>query len=124
MDDRAPHGDEPSLTLGEQIRQLRVMRSESLRSVGDATGYSSAYLLKVEKDDVRAPSPHLLAALARHFSVSYERLMQLAGYQVSDQPAPSERLSLLAEAISKADLTREEQEAVAAFVSTLQARRR
>lgn len=116
--------EEPTRTLGEQIRNLRAMRGESLRAVADATGYSTAYLQKLEKGDVKGPSPHLLQALARHFAVSYLSLMDMAGYATEDaEKSKRRRLSPVAEAIISEDFSAAEQRAIAAFVASLKAGR-
>lgn len=112
-------------TLGEQLRTLRFMSQQSLRTVADATGYSAAYLLKLERDDVRGPSPHLLRALARHFSVSYLGLMELAGYATDEDDSYVRRVSRhlpVADLVLGADLTATDQRALVAFITTLKSR--
>jgi transcriptional regulator with XRE-family HTH domain len=108
-------------TLGNQLGQLRDLRGQTLRTVAEAAGISGAYLLKLERDDVQSPSPHVLRRLAAHFHVSYLGLMDLAGYDVTDEERQAPAIGVLADALAAEPLTREEQRAVAAFLTTLRA---
>lgn len=117
--------DEPR-TLGSELSQLRELRRQTLRTVADAAGISSAYLLKLERNNVQAPSPHVLRRIAAHFDVSYLALMRLAGYEVTDadQPSPKPVSGVLAGALAAEPLTDDEQHAVAAFLSVLRSQSR
>jgi HTH-type transcriptional regulator, competence development regulator len=106
-------------TLGTQLSQLRELRGQTLRTVAEAAGISGAYLLKLERDDVQSPSPHVLRRLADHYGVSYLGLMRLAGYEVTDGDRPEPAVGVLADALAAEPLTDEEQRAVAAFLTTL-----
>lgn len=116
--------DVATRTLGGELAQLRSLRHQTLRAVAEAAGISGAYLLKLEKDDVQAPSPHVLRRLAKHFEVSYLALMQLAGYEVSDEKRPAAKPGVLAEALMTEPLTESEERAVAAFLATLRSQPR
>ena len=105
--------------LGEELRGLRRLSGQSLRTVGEAVGFSAAYLLKLENGEVQSPSPHALRALAGHFGVSYVALMDLAGYATSDEAGDVAPQGVLADAIASQPLTPEEQRAVAAFLVSL-----
>ena len=106
-------------TLGGELAQLRILRQQTLRAVAEASGISGAYLLKLERDDVQAPSPHVLRRLAEHFGISYLALMQLAGYEVADEDRPVSKPGVLADALVSEPLTPNEDRAVAAFLATL-----
>ena len=67
-------------TLGSQLRDLRRMRGLSLKAVADPAGVSAAYLQKLERDGVDAPSPHRLHRLAEVLDIDYADLFRLAGY--------------------------------------------
>ncbi len=95
------------------------MRRQTLRTVAEAAGISGAYLLKLERDDVQSPSPHVLRRLADHFGVSYLGLMHLVGYEVTDGNRPAPAVGVLADALAAEPLTDEEQRAVAAFLSAM-----
>ena len=101
-----------------------MLRKESLRTVANAAGLSGAYLLKLERDDVQTPSPHVLRRLADHYSVSYLSLMLVAGYDVTDGEKPPAVPGVLAQALASEPLTDDEERAVTAFLSTLRAQRR
>lgn len=107
--------------LGQELAGLRRLAGQSLRLVGEATGFSAAYLLKLENGDVTSPSPHALRALANHYGVSYVALMDLAGYAVSEEYAESAAHGVLADAVAGQPMTAEEQRAVAAFLVSLRA---
>lgn len=74
--------------LGTELRRLRHDRGWSLREVADKSGgvVSQGYIAQLEHGlDPRSkkpisPSPQVLKALASVYGVSYEYLMQLAGY--------------------------------------------
>jgi transcriptional regulator with XRE-family HTH domain len=109
---------EPS-RLGEELRGLRRLSGQSLRTVGEAVGFSAAYLLKLENGEVVSPSPHALRALSTHFAVSYVALMALAGYATADEELAREPSGVLADAVAGQPMTAEEQRAVAAFLVSL-----
>lgn len=109
------------LALGTELRRLREMRGASLRDVAEAADISPAYLLKIERGGVQAPSPHVLRRIAEYFEVSYLSIMQQAGYEVSDSRSAPQRPGILASALAAESLTEDEQKAVAAFLSALRA---
>ena len=69
-------------TLGGYLSDVRRMKSMTLREVEDATDkeVSNAYLSQIENDKIARPSPHVLHSLADVYSISYENLMERAGY--------------------------------------------
>ena len=71
-----------SSALGAFIRKARQDVSMSLRDVEEATNkeVSNAYLSQLESGKISQPSPRVLHALSQALSVSYEALMQRAGY--------------------------------------------
>lgn len=70
--------------LGRIIKKARTDLRMSQRDVEEATGkeVSNAYLSQIESGKVTKPSPHILHALSSALSVSYESLMERAGYIV------------------------------------------
>jgi GTP cyclohydrolase IA len=68
------------MDLGAELAGRRRERGESLRAVSDAAAISTAYLQKLERCEVKAPSPHVLRALAAALDLPYDHLMGLAGY--------------------------------------------
>ncbi len=106
-------------TLGEQLREVRALRDISMKAVAEPAEISTAYLQKLERDEVKTPSPHILYRLAEVLRVPYPRLMALAGYVVpstGEQPG-GEPQNLLAHALSSEDLSDDEQRELARYLS-------
>jgi transcriptional regulator with XRE-family HTH domain len=74
----------PGENLGMYLRSARLKKELSLRAVEEATEgeVSNAYLSQLENGKIAKPSPHVLYALANALDVSYETLMERAGYIV------------------------------------------
>jgi transcriptional regulator with XRE-family HTH domain len=106
-------------TLGNELREVRRLRDTSLKGVAEPAGISAAYLQKLERDEIRSPSPHVLFRLAEALRVPYPRLMELAGYVVPRTPKGEERPSqnLLAHALNSEELTADEQRELARYLS-------
>jgi HTH-type transcriptional regulator, competence development regulator len=68
--------------LGTYLKSVRLGLDMTLRGVEDATNQdvSNAYLSQLENGKVAKPSPHILYSLSQVYGVSYEDLMQRAGY--------------------------------------------
>jgi HTH-type transcriptional regulator, competence development regulator len=73
------------LTLGQYLASIRKDRKLTLREVEEATSksVSNAYLSQIESGKIQQPSPNILHAIAELYAISYENLMELAGYIVS-----------------------------------------
>ena len=69
-------------TLGLYLKSVRESKGLSLRNVEEATEkeVSNAYLSQLENDKISRPSPHVLHTLSAVYAVSYEKLMERAGY--------------------------------------------
>ena len=108
-----------TMTLGEQLREVRALRKLSMKAVAEPAAISTAYLQKLERDEVRSPSPHILHRVAEVLNVPYPRLMALAGYVVpaSGETPEQEPQNLLAHALSSEDLTEDEQRELARYLS-------
>ena len=112
-------------TLGPTLKQVRKERGLTLRAVEEKTGISNAYLSQLENQKISAPSPRILHKLADCYGVSYEHLMELAGYPSpvksiieGKKLQPAFRLGS-----SFQELTREERERVLEYVQFLRSRR-
>jgi GTP cyclohydrolase I len=90
------------MSLGTHLRDARKLGRRSLKSVADGAGISIAYLQKLERDEVKTPSPHVLRALARTLESSYAELMELAGYAVTEEVAEAAQGGVDKERIEKA----------------------
>ncbi len=104
-------------SLGAQLHEVRRLKEKSLKAVAEPAGISAAYLQKLERDEVKRPSPHVLHALAEVLGVPYMTLMEAAGYVV---PVADEKKvkpgSVLAHALSSENITDEEAEALARYL--------
>jgi len=76
------------MDLGSRLAGRRRERGESLRVVADAAAISTAYLQKLERCEVKAPSPHVLRPLAAALELPYAEVMGLAGYLDESGPSP------------------------------------
>ena len=109
-------------TVGETIKSTRKLLGLSLAATAEKAGISAAYQKKLESNDVRQPSPHVLHAEAEALGLEYATLMDLAGYLLPEQSASS-AASAFDHALSSADLTVDERKAVAAYVALLRQQR-
>jgi len=68
--------------LGAYLKSVRAGLEFSLRAVEEVTDnqVSNAYLSQLENGKIAKPSPHILHALASAYHISYEKLMERAGY--------------------------------------------
>lgn len=80
--------------LGRRIKRAREIRGLSLAATAAAAGTSAAYVQKLERGEVKSPSPHRLLALADALEVPYAELMQLAGYEIPAAAPPRNREAL------------------------------
>jgi HTH-type transcriptional regulator, competence development regulator len=79
------NGSALKLTLGQYLASIRTDRKMTLREVEEATGkqVSNAYLSQIENDKIQKPSPNILHALAELYAISFEKLMEMAGFLTS-----------------------------------------
>jgi transcriptional regulator with XRE-family HTH domain len=107
------------MTLGEQLREVRGIRDMTLKAVAEAADISTAYLQKLERDEVKTPSPHILYRLGEVLRVPYPQLMALAGYVVpsTNEDRKQEPQNLLAHALSSQDLSDDEQRELARYLA-------
>jgi transcriptional regulator with XRE-family HTH domain len=74
------------MSLGTVLKAARGRRS--MRLVGEAAEISTAYVQKLERDQVETPSPNVLYRLAGVLDVPYSQLMQEAGFVVPRGQVP------------------------------------
>lgn len=70
------------VALGQVLKAARTQLGLSLRGVEEATGQeiSNAYLSQLENGKIARPGPPLLYTLAELYNISYQMLMETAGY--------------------------------------------
>lgn len=104
--------------LGEQLLGVRKLRGLSLKAAAEPAGISPAYLQKLERGQVKSPSPNVLFRLGEALNVPYATLMEAAGYVVPSgdkkRAAPARVLSY---ALSSEKLTDDEADALARYLS-------
>ena len=108
--------------LGALLSDLRTAKGFSLREVEEATGkaVSNAYLSQLENGKIKKPSPNVLHSLAEAYVVTYEALMEKAGYLLPSEADGGRRKGLTAFAID--DLTAEEEEELLKYLAFLRSR--
>ena len=70
---------------------IRLVRGYSLKDVAGRSGLSAGYIQKIERGEIKEPSPHRLRRIAGALDYSYPQLLVLAGY-VDDDAAGSSTL--------------------------------
>ena len=74
--------------LGSRLAQARKAARRSQKEVAEMSGISPAYLSKLERGAVEAPSPRVLQSLAEALDVPYSTLMAAAGYTLPAADSP------------------------------------
>ena len=98
----------------------------TLRQVEDATEkqVSNAYLSQIENGKVGHPSPNILYALAELYGVSFEGLMERAGYYLEPAATRTDTRHGRAATFAEHDLTSEEEAQLLDFLKFLRMRKR
>jgi HTH-type transcriptional regulator, competence development regulator len=106
--------------LSQYLSDLRAAKGLKLREVEEATGreVSNAYLSQIENGKIKQPSPNILYSLAEVYGVSYESLMEKAGYIV-----PSGKGKKVPKC-SIDDLTSEEEEELLKYLAFYRTRKK
>lgn len=114
--------DEPrSSILGAYLVSLRAAKGLTLREVEEATGkeVSNAYLSQLEHGRISKPSPNILYSLASVYGVSYEMLMEKAGYVTTLRPQTDSEKHGRAATFAIENLTAEEEEELLKYLGYL-----
>jgi transcriptional regulator with XRE-family HTH domain len=114
-------------TLGEELRKLREARGMKLREVEKESGISNGYLTQLENNKIKEPSPNILHKLSVVYEVPYNKLMKAAGYVAPSQNSgvasnatkKEDERSLSSFALSSANLTPDEEEALLDYLKYL-----
>jgi transcriptional regulator with XRE-family HTH domain len=105
--------------LGVELRARRGSLGKSLKAIAEPADISVAYLVKLEKGEVAAPSPHVLRRLAETLDIGYLDLMERAGY--ISAPAASDVGTSPRSAIRSAALTDDEAVALSTYLEVYRA---
>lgn len=110
--------------LGAYLAAARKKTELSLRGVEAETGISNAYISQLETGKIKTPSPTVLHTLAQRYDVSYDTLMELAGYPVSDRSSlkGDQEKSKLAARLG--DISEDEEDALIGFLEIIRKRER
>lgn len=113
------------MTLGQYLASIRVDRNLSLRDVEEATSkqVSNAYLSQIENSKIKKPSPNILHALAELYAISFENLMDMAGYISATKRADTERHGRIA-TFAEHNLTAEEETEMLQYLQFMRTRKK
>jgi len=123
---RSSVGPDGKLTLGQYLASIRNDRGLSQRDVEKATNkvVSNAYLSQIENDQIKKPSPNILHALAELYAVSYENLMERAGFVVPTRSRASSERHGRIPTFAGHHLTPEEERELIQFLGYLRSRKK
>lgn len=107
-------------SLGAFLAKARSASGKTLRAVETETGISNAYLSQLENGKIKSPAPQNLHKLAAAYSVSYELLMELAGFPVPSNQGPSANSM----AARVGPVSNEEEAALVEYLQFLRSRKR
>lgn len=118
--------DTGRLPLGEYLASVRVDRGLSLREVERATDktVSNAYLSQIENGQIKRPSPNILYALAELYGVSYEDLMERAGFVTPTRSRSSHQRHGRIATFADQNLTEEEEAELVQYLHFIRSRRK
>jgi len=118
---------EAKLTLGRYLASIREDRDLSQRDVEKATSkvVSNAYLSQIENGHIKKPNPNILHALSELYAISYEDLMERAGYIVPTRSrSGSEQRHGRVATFAGHNLTDEEEAELVQFLGYLRSRKK
>lgn len=97
-------------SLGQELRFARESLNLSLREIERTTGVSNAYLSQLENDKIQKPSPHFLNKLANVYGISFELIMEKAGYIQKKERSGAPKTLAGAALFAQENLTPDEEE--------------
>lgn len=110
-----------TMTLGQFLKNARLLKEISLRALEQETGISNAYLSQLENDKAKNPSMDILYKLANIYGIDYNQLLVLSG--LIEQKTES-TISFGEYAFSKENLTLEEEEELLNYLQFLRQKKR
>jgi transcriptional regulator with XRE-family HTH domain len=114
----------PGSDLGLQLQKVRKLRGLSLKAAAEPADISAAYLQKLERGQVKSPSPNVLLRLSEVLDVPYSGLMKAAGYVVPDgDKKKAASANVLSYALSSEKLTDAEATALASYLAFIRGER-
>ena len=112
-------------TLGQYLASIRTDRKMTLRDVEEVTNKqgSNAYLSQIENDRIRKPSPNILHSLAETYAISFENLMEKAGYLMSSSKRPDDGRHGRVATFAEYNLTADEESELLEYLQFIRSRR-
>ena len=112
-------------TLGRYLASIRTDRKMTLREVEEATQkrVSNGYLSQIENDRIRKPSPNVLNSLAEIYSISFENLMDRAGYLMPSTRRSDDKRHGRVATFAEYNLTEEEESELLRYLQFIRTRR-
>lgn len=113
-------------SLGQYLASIRKDRGLTLREVEEKTKkqVSNAYLSQIENAKIEKPSPNILNALAELYNISFESLMELAGYMMATSARGADERHGRAATFAEHNLTHEEEEELMRYLEFIRSRKR
>lgn len=71
--------------FGEYLRSLRNRKGLTMRQLEDLSGISRSYISQIENGKRDIPSLDVIKSIHEHLDVTYEHLLQEAGYSVDTE---------------------------------------
>jgi len=81
------------MEFGKHLKRLRESKGYSLRQLSIKSGVSFGQISKIEQGTRGTPKPETIEKLAKGLGVSYDYLMELAGYIEPNKPNTSVELT-------------------------------
>ncbi|MCY4592544.1 MAG: helix-turn-helix transcriptional regulator [Alphaproteobacteria bacterium] len=112
-------------TLGQYLASIRTDRKMTLREVEEATNrqVSNAYLSQIENDRIGKPSPNILHSLAETYAISFENLMEKAGYLMSTTRRSDDDRHGRVATFAEYNLTEDEESELLQYLQFIRSRR-
>jgi transcriptional regulator with XRE-family HTH domain len=113
-------------TLGQYLTSIRVDRKMTQRQVEEATEkqVSNAYLSQIETGKIQKPSPNILHTLAELYAVSFEGLMDMAGYLPQSRSRSAEQRHGRIATFAEHNLTPAEESELLDYLKFMRSRKR
>jgi HTH-type transcriptional regulator, competence development regulator len=77
------------MLFGEYLKKIREDNKLSIRQLAMYSKVSASYLSQIETGERNVPKPEILLKLSKPLKVSYEELMEKAGYLVTEHGIPN-----------------------------------
>lgn len=118
--------NKPTLSLGQYLASIRRDRQKTLREVEEGTKkqVSNAYLSQVENEKIKKPDPNILHALSEFYRISYENLMELAGYVIAAGTREDQQQHGRIPTFAEHSLTKDEEEQLLDYLQHIRTRKR